>query len=145
MLAKGVNGMEGSIFMMNRMPAKSEVEIVRRANLRDTSRFLLVDKKLLNDSKPPCVFFNLVKVCPRQTLTAIHGKGGGVAMSTVLFCIECEEVFVEISNKESHFNDKINFHRPQCSIEHGIEKTVVSIPPNRLMVVVVFFEFIDIF
>jgi len=61
MLVKDVEGMEGSSFMTNRMPTKSEVAVVRRANSRDTPRFLLMDKKLLKNNNPSCVFFNWSK------------------------------------------------------------------------------------
>jgi hypothetical protein len=47
---------EGSILKTNITPIKLDVAIVRRANVRETSRFLMVDKKLLNDNNPSVVF-----------------------------------------------------------------------------------------
>jgi len=55
MLAKGVADIEGSIFMTNSTPIKLEIATVRRANSREKSHLLLVDRKLLDDSNQFCV------------------------------------------------------------------------------------------
>ena len=51
---------------------------------------------------------------------------------------------MQITDKETQSDDQIGVHHPQGPIEHGIEEARVGVPPDRCLIVILSFEFLQI-